>query len=139
MKKLLLALAIGTASLVGFSSCTKEYVTNNFLPGVSYYKPVSNKDWKKTSENTFEVVLSLPQLEDFIYDDGAVDVAIQFEDKKGIFYNIPAEDPDNRGHGYNASYEIGKVHLKAFDLFGENAAPDDMRVKITLTEGDIGN
>lgn len=136
MKKLLLALAIGTASLVSFSSCTKEYVTN-YLPGVSYYHPLASSDWKRISANNFEAVIPVADLDDVYYEDGHVSVAIQFEDQVGTFHNIPSEGLF--GHGYNASYSVGKVFLNAVGLDKLNEAPKAMRVKIVLTDADVGN
>ncbi len=138
MKKILLAFAIGTASLLSFSSCTKEYVTN-YLPGYSYVFPLSSGDWVKTADNTYEAVISMPELDDVYYEDGHVNVAIQFENNVGTYYNVPAENPGDRGHSYNAYYSVGKVYLKAFDLFTENVKPEAMRVKIVLTDAEIGN
>ncbi|WP_313190180.1 hypothetical protein [Sphingobacterium sp.] len=135
MKKLLLALAIGTASLVSFSSCTKEYVTN-YLPGVSYYHPLAPGDWNRVSTGVFEAVISVPDLDDVYYEDGHVSVAIQFEDQTGTFHNIPSEKLF--GFGYNASYSVGKVYITAENLSG-NTPPKAMRVKIVLTDADVGN
>ncbi|MFD1165840.1 hypothetical protein ACFQ2C_09520 [Sphingobacterium daejeonense] len=136
MKKILLALAIGTASLVGLSSCTKEYVTN-YLPGVSYYEPLASGDWTRNERNNFTAIIPVPELDQQYYEDGEVSVAIQFEDQKGTFHNIPSEGIN--GHGYNASYKIGEVILYAVDLDNLNEAPKAMRVKIVLTDAEIGN
>ena len=148
MKKILLALAIGTASLVGLSSCTKEYVTQ-YTPGISYYKTVASNQWVEAEEgeNYYMVELDLPELKDYIYDDGDVGVAIQFEADKGLFYNLPASgvsrDNDKSAgrniHEFNAAYSIGKIYLKAFDMTNRDRSPEDIRVKIVLTEAEIGN
>jgi len=147
MKKLLLALAIGTASLVSFSSCTKEYVTP--LPGYSYYKSVASNQWQEAEEgvNYFIVEIDMPELDDYIYDDGDVSVAIQFEADKGLFYNLPAsgvsrdndKSEDRNIHEFNAAYTVGKIYLKAYDMTKRDRRPEDIRVKVVLTETEIGN
>ena len=137
MKKLLLALAIGTASLVSFSSCTKEYNTT-VLAGKSYYFPISSADWTKTAAKQYTTTINIADLDDLYFEDGHVDVSIQFEDEKGTFYNVPTEGL--RGHGYNAAYSVGKVYLDAYYLSTTgDKAPDPMRVKIVLTDADPGN
>lgn len=140
MKKLLFGLAIGTLTLASFSSCTKEYitqeVTETVLNGKSYYFPLSSSNWTRVENNIFKTTISVPDLDDLYFEDGAVSVAILFEGSD-IFYNIPAEKID--GYGFTASYGVGKVIIETEDLLKENKAPGAMRVKVVLTDADPGN
>lgn len=139
MKRLLLAALIGTAALVSFSSCKKEYISN-YLPGVSYTFDVPNNsfgDWKRVSgTNTFELQIPFPELDKKYFDTGHVNVAISFNDDKEYFRNIPSAIG---AYDYRVDYTIGKVIVYADYLgTGTPPVPKEMIMKVTLTDADNG-
>jgi hypothetical protein len=137
MKRLLFAALIGTATLVSFSSCTKEYVTN-YLPGVSYKTEVKSNSWAVDQAGySFSNELDFPELDAKYFDHGHVGVAVSFDNDPAFFINVPSAIGD---YNYRVEYKIGKVYLYA-DYVGSNtrpAPPTDMFVKVTLTDADDG-
>ncbi|MBE8719474.1 hypothetical protein [Sphingobacterium pedocola] len=139
MKKILLALAIGSVSLLTLNSCTKEYITNNYLPGISYTHTIQPGDWLQDGEEdlgVYAVDIPFPELDAQYYNFGTVQVALEFANSKGAYDVIPATIRETH---YSFSYEVGYV-----TLFAETRSPeaDDIDrpivVKITLTDADDG-
>lgn len=138
MKKILLALAIGIVSLLTLNSCTKEYVTNNYLPGISFTTTVQPNRWVEDGEGSgvYAVDLEFPELDSQYYNFGTVQVALEFANSSGAYDVIPATIRETH---YSFSYEVGFV-----TLFAETRSPeaDDIDrpivVKITLTDADNG-
>lgn len=140
MKRILLAFAIASASLLTLNSCTKEYITNNnSLPGVSYVYPVKSNQWTRISgTNTYEFRQNIADLDDRYFQDGHVSVAISYDNNKTTYEIIPATIED---YDYSANYSIGVVRIFAEDI-GSGvtiAPPDDMYIKVVLTDTEIGN
>ncbi|PUV22774.1 MULTISPECIES: hypothetical protein [Sphingobacterium] len=146
MKRLLLAALIGTAALVSFSSCKKEYVTN-YLPGVSYVTPVPSNGWVRNNNNpsNFSHELKFDELDAQYFDYGHVGVAITFnyDPNKGhatSYTNIPAEYIGN--YSYTFDYEVGYVIINAAyvgaPVNGTPPPPPNMYAKVTLTDADNG-
>ena len=137
MKKVLLALAIASASLLTLGSCTKEYITN-YLPGVSYVYPIESGDWSYNSGNrTFEVEINMPDLDSRYFEDGHVSVAISYDDNPTAYEIIPAVIEN---YEFSANYSIGKVRIYARDIgSGSAVRPSDLITKIVLTDNEIGN
>ncbi|MVZ67642.1 hypothetical protein GQF61_17485 [Sphingobacterium sp. DK4209] len=135
MKKLLLAFAIGTASLVGFTGCTKEYITN-YLPGISYVAEVNPQNWSRTG-NEFATTINMPELDEKYFQDGHVDISISFDSKPEVYENIPSEIGNYK---YSANYGVGKVNIYAVYIgSGAPVAPEGSLVKIVLTDADNGD
>ncbi|GAA4147588.1 hypothetical protein GCM10022216_33660 [Sphingobacterium kyonggiense] len=138
MKKLLLALAIGTASLVSFSSCTKE--TNNYTNGYSYVYTVESSQWKAIPEAnrpTYEVVIDVPDLDKQYFEDGEVSVAALFAGNPDFYEIIPGSIGD---YHFSANYGIGSVAVYAeYRGPGSAVKPEKMLVKIVLTDALPGN
>ncbi len=89
MKKILLAIAIASASLVTLNSCTKEYITNNsYLPAITLVYERAVGDWKGTNSDAY-VDLQVPELTGRIMDQGAVTVALS-SNNETTFHTIPA-------------------------------------------------
>ncbi len=121
---------------MGFSGCTKEYVTN-YLPGVSYNVEVKSNTWTQiTGTTAYEQVLDFPELDAKYFNYGHVGVAISFDNDPNYFVNIPSAVGD---YNYRVEYAVGKVYVYA-DYVGTQtpAKPSDMLVKITLTDADDG-
>ncbi|WP_293886582.1 MULTISPECIES: hypothetical protein [unclassified Sphingobacterium] len=147
MKRLLFAALLGTAALVSFSSCKKEYVTN-YLPGVSYVTAVPSNGWVRDSNNpyNFRHELKFDELDAKYFDYGHVGVAITFnyDPSKGhatSYTNIPAEYIGN--YSYTIDYEVGFVIIYASyvgtpPVTGAPLPPPNMYAKITLTDADNG-
>ncbi|MCW8309984.1 hypothetical protein K7A41_01980 [Sphingobacterium sp. InxBP1] len=140
MKRLLFAALIGTATLVSFSSCKKEYITN-YLPGVSYTFDIPNDsfgDWKRISgTNTFVIEVPFPELDRQYFETGHVNVAISFNnDRPDYFRNIPSAIG---AYDYRVDYKIGQVIVYAdYVGIGTPAVPGEMIMKVTLTDADNG-
>ena len=137
MKRLLLAFAIASASLVTFNSCTKEYITN-YLPGVSYVYTIKSNQWSTTNNSkVFVYEQSIADLDSRYFEDGHVSVAISYDDNKNTYEIIPAVI-DN--YSFSANYSIGKVRIYA-EYLGTNTPvkPANMITKIVLTDNEIGN
>jgi len=138
MKKLLLAIAIATASLTTLNSCKKEYITN-YLPGVSYTTNVVPGDWElvKGKTNLYVAELKFKELDKKYFENGTVQVAIAFNNSKNIYNAIPATI---NGVHYSFEYEVGFVVIYAEVLPGGNTTDinKDIKAKITLTDADNG-
>lgn len=137
MKRILLALAIASASLVTLNSCTKEYITN-YLPGVTYTPTIAAGDWTRDgNSNVYYKNLDFPELDAQYYDFGTVQVQLEFADSKGFYNAIPATI---KGIHYSFDYKIGMVTIFAEDRAGEtvNALDKSIKAKITLTDADNG-
>lgn len=138
MKKLLLAFAIASASLITLNSCTKEYITN-YLPGVSYSTNVAPSQWKPVtgSPNIYYAELEFRELDKKYYNSGTVQVALEFKDVPGYFNAIPATIKNVH---YSFDYTIGYVTIFAELLPGGNTSGinKDVIAKITLTDADNG-
>lgn len=149
MKRLLLAALIGTAALVSFSSCKKEYITNS-LPGVTYKFAVPGADYQwKTEGNPRTFVISVPfnEIDSKYFDYGQVAVAISFNDSPDFYINLGANNVPTKNGLYNFRTEYtffdGKVdgNLNIYaDYLGTGTAtpPPPFQAKVTLTDGENG-
>ncbi|MBE8714615.1 hypothetical protein [Sphingobacterium hungaricum] len=137
MKKFLLALAIGGASLLSFNSCTKEYITNeNFLPGVSYVYDINPNNWS-LSGDTYSYTIPIGDLDDVYFEDGHVNVSITYLNS-GVYQNIPATISN---YNFRANYSVGSVTIFADEVgtTPQITPPAALKVKIVLTDAAIGN
>jgi len=136
MKKLLLAIAIASTSLLSFTSCTKEYITNS-LPGVTYSISVPSEDWKVFNANTYLLELDFPELDQRYFDDGTVTLAIKTASANTLYELIPAEIGNYK---YSANYEVGSIGIYAKRVSGSVAfpKPENATIKVTLTDADFG-
>ncbi|HAE65703.1 hypothetical protein ACR79N_25835 [Sphingobacterium siyangense] len=139
MKRLLFAALIGTAALISFSSCKKEYITQevNVLDGTSYVFPIKSTEWIKEGNNTYRKDVAISDLDQRYYEDGHVSAAIIFDTSNDRYEAIPSE---LYGYQFSYNYSIGVVRIYANDISGSTpVAPDNMKVKIVLTDASIGN
>lgn len=138
MKNILLAFAIGTASLLTMSSCTKEYVTNNFLPGVSYTVTIQPNQWVETSNGSgvYAADLQFNELDNQYFTLGTVQVALSFASSAAAYDAIPATI---RNTHYSFGYEVGYVTVFAETRAGTTDIDSPVKVKITLTDAENGN
>lgn len=139
MKRILLALLIGGATLTSLSSCTKEYVTN-YLPGVTYKFDLPSEsigDWKRIgTTGSYRIEIPFPELDQKYHDFGVVNIAISYNNKPNSFINIESAD-DN--YDYKVESEVGKITIVAHYLGKDGPfAPDPMLMKVTLTDADDG-
>ncbi|HAL52903.1 MAG TPA: hypothetical protein DCP78_11965, partial [Sphingobacterium sp.] len=133
------AALIGTAALVSFSSCKKEYITQevNVLDGTSYVFPVKSTEWIKEGNNTYRKDVAISDLDQRYYEDGHVSAAIIFDTSNDRYEAIPSE---LYGYQFSYNYSIGVVRIYANDISGSTpVAPDNMKVKIVLTDASIGH
>lgn len=138
MKKLLLAFAIATASLMTLNSCTKEYITN-YLPGVSYTTTIAPNNWKLVtgSTNIYYAELKFNELDKQYYDYGTVQLALEFANAAGYYNVIPATIKNVH---YSYDYSVGYVTVFAELMSGGTTADinKNIKAKITLTDADNG-
>lgn len=148
MKRILLALLIGGATLTSLSSCTKEYITNS-LPGVTHNVAVKSSEWKfdGTSRTTFVRSIPFREIDAQYYDYGQVAVAISFDEASDFFINIPSPNVPTKRTKYNFRVEYtftdnkldGVLNIYAEDTgIGTAIAPPDMLAKVTLSDADNG-
>lgn len=134
MKKILLALLIGTATLATTSSCTKEYY--DVVPSITMvYQRVANQ-WESESINTKFVDLDVPELKSYFVKQGIVTLAISFDGEK-TYNGIPATI---NGISYSYDYETGSVRIYAQDPINANVpvlVPARIHIKVSLTESDF--
>lgn len=136
MKKILLAIAIASASLVTFNSCTKEYITN-YLPGVSYVYTIKSNQWSQSEPRVFKYEQNMPDLDARYFEDGHVSVAISYDSAPNTYELLPATIGN---YIFTANYSIGKVRIFAeYRGTGTPVPPTDMITKIVLTDAEIGN
>ncbi|MCA5005963.1 hypothetical protein [Sphingobacterium bovistauri] len=136
MKKILLALAIASASLVTLNSCTKEYITNT-LPGVSYVYPIKSNQWVQTEPRVYRFEQNISDLDERYFEDGHVSVAISYDNNETTYELLPATIGN---YIFTANYSIGKVRIFAeYRGSGSPISPDNMITKIILTDNEIGN
>ncbi|MGX9246704.1 hypothetical protein [Sphingobacterium multivorum] len=135
MKRLLFAALIGTAALISFSSCKKEYITQevNVLDGTSYVFPIKSTDWDREGSNTYRKDIQIADLDKAYYEDGHVSVAINVDSNPDRYVAIPSE---LKGYKFSYNYSIGVVRIYAN---GQTSPPENMIVKIVLTDATIGN
>lgn len=136
MRKILLALAIGCASLVTLNSCTKEYVTN-YLPGVSYVYPIKSDQWSLDGD-TYIFEQAIPALDNAYFEDGHVSLAISYDNNETVYEIVPAVIEN---YSFSANYSIGKVKIFAEEIGNTPTIqpPANMIIKIVLTDAEIGN
>lgn len=134
MKKILLALLIGTATLTVGTSCTKEYY--DVVPSITMVYERTADQWQSTSARDKHVDLSVPELTDYYVDQGIVSLAISF-DSENTYYTLPATI---RGVSYNFDYTTGSVRVYAQDPIysdGTVTVPQRVFIKVSLTEADF--
>lgn len=135
MKKILLALLLGTATLALTTGCTKEEYITNYLPGVSYTTNVVADDWELERQGSYFTDLDFPELDQTYYEFGTVQVAIELNGAGGGYRILPATIGDFH---YSVDYAVGSVQIFAENRDGVSVAPGNMTVKITLTDADNG-
>jgi len=134
MKKLLFSLLIGATSLIAFSSCTKEYITNpTVLAGKTFVSKQTAQDWLPTDEpDEFVLELDYPELDQEYFNYGHVSIAIKMQNAPNIYEIIPARIGN---HSYSANYSVGIIRIYSKDVgTGTITKPGNMDVKVTLTD-----
>ncbi len=106
--------------------------------GASYYYNTNEGDWKKISNYEYELELSIPELDNIVFEDGFVLVSIlERISNPRAFHLIPGEI---NGFKYSASYSVGKLHLNS-EYLGPGPMPylRDLTIKVILADSKIGN
>jgi len=137
MKRLLLALAIATASFVVFTSCTKEYITQehyDMVPAQTMVYERSAADWEGSGQQKF-LDLSVQEITSYYINQGIVTVALSFNNEQ-TYQALPATI---EGVSYSFEYTVGRVTIFAEDpiMAGENIPiPTNAVFKISLIDAD---
>ncbi|AIM36183.1 hypothetical protein KO02_05340 [Sphingobacterium sp. ML3W] len=147
MKRILSALLIGGATLTVFSSCTKEYITEENItvnPGRSFIYTIKPNQW--TSDNSGRIIhkLSLPELTQYYVDQGDVSVHMSLN-KESSYKILPASFAFDYGNGQSApisfhiDYKIGEVMIIGEDPLDDaliNFPTRDLIVKVIISDTD---
>lgn len=135
MKKLLLALTITVATIITFSSCTKEEYITNYLPAQTVvYERVAN-DWKGGGNR---LTLSLPvnELTEYYIAQGSIQVHMSLDNER-TYQGLPAVI---NGVSYSYEYSRGLVKIYLEDPIMQNGSlvnpPSNAVFKITLFDAD---
>jgi len=133
MKKILLALLIGTATLATTSSCTKEYY--DVVPSITMVYERTANQWQGTDNQAF-LTLPIPELTNYYVQQGLVSVAYS-DDKEQTYQSIGTKS----GAAYTFKYKVGELTLKAEDpILGKDIfvkVPERIFIKVTLTRADF--
>ena len=134
MKKFLLALLIGTATLATTSSCKKEYY--DVVPSITMVYQRTANQWESLSKNTKFVDLNVPELKNYYVNQGIVTLAISFDGEK-TYNGLPATI---NGISYSYDYATGSVRIYAQDPINADVpvlVPERVHVKVSLTQSDF--
>ncbi|HLS96236.1 hypothetical protein BC792_11410 [Sphingobacterium allocomposti] len=132
MKKILLALLIGTATLTVGTSCTKEYY--DVVPSITMVYERTADQWEGTDNQAF-LTLPVPELTEYYVKQGVVSVAYS-DDGERTYKSIGTK----AGAAYSFDYRVGSVTIRAEDpILGDFfvEVPDRIFIKVTLTEADF--
>ena len=146
MKRLLFAALIGTTALVSFSSCTKEYITQEAInPGRSFIYTVKPNEWA-SSNNNMRIThkINLPELTKYYVDQGNVSVHMSLN-KEASYKILPASFAFNDGReinpvSFHVDYQVGEISIIGEDPTNEfpiNPPTQDIIVKIIISETDF--
>lgn len=104
----------------------------------SYVYQVKSANWEYDSENGFYFVnIDIKELDEAIFEDGYVNMALSFDDNPKFYEIIPSYFGQ---YSFSANYSVGRIGLFAeFKGSGNRIAPADALVKIVLTYAEIGN
>ena len=133
MKKFLLALFIGGATLATTNSCTKEYY--DVVPSITMVYERTADKWQGTDNKAY-LTIPVPELTNYYLKQGLVSVAYS-SDGENSYQSIGTKD----GAAYSFKYKLGELTLKAEDpildkgIFVE--VPERIFIKVTLTSADF--
>lgn len=146
MKRLLFAALIGTAALVSFSSCTKEYITQEAInPGRSFIYTVKPNEWGYSNNNMrITHKINLPELTKYYIDQGNVSVHMSLN-KEASYKILPASFAFNDGRetnpvSFHVDYQVGEISIIGEDPLNDsqiNTPGQDIIVKIIISETDF--
>ena len=137
MKKLLLALAIGSASLLTLNSCTKEYIDYyETVPSKTMVYERSANSWQGNGNRKY-IDLPVKELTNYYLKQGIVSVAMSTDDEKS-YQAIPATID---GISFSFDYVVGSIRIYAEDPIMEAGinvqVPSNAVFKISLTDADF--
>jgi len=136
MKKYL-TLVVGLITIVGMTSCTKEYYDT--VRSQTFIYPISQNGWTWQDNVSYQVyhTKALPELTDYYLLEGGVNVAISF-DGENSYDILPTTF---NGIAYSVNYTIGAITIFAEDPLAEAdieiPIPDPAVVKVILSESDF--
>ncbi len=140
MKRLLLTLTIAATTLAAMTSCTKEYITEEYYDTVPaktmvYEKTATKYPWQGT-DNAAYFTLPVQELTAYYINQGIVSLAIS-PDNETTYQTIPATI---NGVAYSYDYKVGSVTIYAEDPIMEDGSrievPDNLVIKVSLIDAD---
>lgn len=140
MKKILLAAAIGSLTLLSFNSCTKEYIDYyDTVPSITMIYERADTEWSGTENDAF-IELSVPELTSYYMDQGIVNISMS-ADNEASYSILPASFANASGDpiAYSVTYSVGKVVIRAQDPLMDEyfvEVPKRVFIKVSLTETD---
>jgi hypothetical protein len=136
MKRYSILIAVVCVTLLTFSSCTKEYITN-YLPSFGYVYSIRSNQWIQAEPRVYRFEQSIPEFDARYFENGAVSVAISFDNNQNSYDIIPATFGN---YVYTVNYSVGVVRIFAeYRGAGTSTPPDNMHTKIILTDAEVGN
>lgn len=134
MKKFLLAFCIGTATLMASSSCTKEYYDQYYdmVPSITAVYTVTGNSWTGDGSNNAYTDLDVPELTNYYIQQGIVNIALSFDGEVTYHTNGAVYD----GATYRFDYSEGLIRIYASGSNVMNRIPQEVVVKVSLTEAD---
>lgn len=134
MKRILLAIAIASASLATMSSCTKEYY--DMVPSKTMIYERSANQWQGTGNRKY-IDLPVKELTSYYLQQGVVSVAMS-TDNETSYQAIPATID---AVSFSYDYVVGSIRVYAEDPIMETGVnvtlPANAVFKISLTDADF--
>jgi hypothetical protein len=134
MKSFLLLPLLLTGVLFSFSSCKKETIVQEVVPNRTITTTIPASAWKKDdAKGTYYVTISMPEIDDRVYQTNGVLVYFSFDGK--IYEAIP-DVLD--GSTLEVTHSIGSISIDIQGADGGLVNPpnQDIFVKIVLVESD---
>ncbi|NGM60451.1 hypothetical protein G5B30_00845 [Sphingobacterium sp. SGG-5] len=138
MKQLLLALVVTTASLLTFTSCTKEYITEQYdmVPSKTMIYERSASQWEPDGTARNYIDLPVNELTQYYINQGIVSVAMSVDDEESYF----ALPMTYEGIAYSFDYVVGSIRIYAQDPIIDAGVtidpPANAVFKVSLTDAD---
>lgn len=103
----------------------------------SYVYAIQAQEWRKVSNVKFECILTIPELDKSIFEDGHVLLSISTNDDPENYVLVPGNLKEFQ---ISASYSVGRIVLQKEYKAG-NIPPklEDSILKVVLSEAKIGN
>lgn len=145
MKRFLFAIGLSLASLTTFNSCTREYITNTYLPSRTFIYTLTPNSWS-VSDNGRSILntIDLPELTRHYLEQGIVSVSMS-NDGEATYDILPATFVFDTGTesvpiAFSVNYTVGAVTIYGEDPIDDFIVPvptGNVILKVSLTDADF--